>query len=392
MRTTIVAEESEFEALQPEWDATLESSSLDGPYLRHDWQFQWWRAYGCGTLAIVTCRDETTGELLGVLPTYRCRVGAVWPSTTLKLLADGKGGATGLGAFAVRGAEEAAFDALVGVVTEELGGWDTLDLQRVSADDGFARHAARMLEASGSVSSVREVDGLWARPRIDLPATWDEYLGTTLGHENRRSVRRCRRRGDERGACVEMVTDADELPSALDEAMAIHESRMREVVSSGYRNTPVRSAFLHATCKTLLAENRLRLAFLVRDGQRVACECQMRHGTVRYAMWAGFLGEWAHEAVTKTLFSHLIEQAIDEGCNTLDFGLGEQEYKRAWGASRVERFGSLHVYASTMRGRLARGRDVSAVQAQRAFDAAPKAVRDPLWRLAQGARGLVRAR
>jgi len=77
MRTETIIDERGFLGLQPEWDAVLSASNQDVPYLRHDWLLQWWRAFGCGELAIVTCRDDATvGRLggwqvgLGLLPLF----------------------------------------------------------------------------------------------------------------------------------------------------------------------------------------------------------------------------------------------------------------------------------------------------------------------------------
>jgi len=392
MRTETIIDERGFLGLQPEWDAVLSASNQDVPYLRHDWLLQWWRAFGCGELAIVTCRDDATGALLGVLPSYRCGVGVAWPAHTIRLLGEGRCGSSGLGAFALRDAEEQVLERLVDAALDDGGPWDAIELRYLRLDDGFARALTDRLAATGGRTSISLKPDLFARPCIDLPDTWDTYLANSLSHETRRSTRRYLRRAEKSGLTLELITTEDGLESALDEAIEIHEIRMRDVVSPQFSVTTAQRRFWHATCRSLLAEDRLRLGFLVADGQRVACECQMRYDDTRYAMWGGFLGEWAGAKVSKVLFSLLLQDAIAEGCTTLDYGLGEMGYKASWGAARVERFGTLLAYRRTLHGQLARGRGASVVAAQRAIDSAPEGLRQPLWNLAQGARGLLRSR
>ena len=391
MHTNVIRDESTFLALQPEWDEVLSASNQDVPFLRHDWLVQWWRAFGCGELAVVTCRDDETGALLGVLPAYRTGVGVVWPARTLRLLGAGRCGSSDLGAFAIRTAEEPVLKRLVAAVLDECGPWDALELRYVRLENPFARLAAARLEARGARATVSPTADLFARPCIDLQASWDEYLLQSLTHETRRSVRRCVRRAEEAGAIVERITTEEALESSLDEALAIHEVRMREVVSPQFAVTPAQRMFWHATCRSLFAEDRLRLSFLVIGGRRVACECQMRYGDTRYAMWGGFLGEWARLKVSKVLFCSHLQDAIAEKCTMVDYGLGEISYKASWGAARVERFGTLLAYRTTLHGQLARVRGAIVISAQREIDAAPNGPRRRLWELAQVARVLLRS-
>ncbi len=392
MRADLITDEREFFALQPEWDAVLSASHQNAPFLRHEWLLQWWRAFGRGELAIVTCRDEGTGELLGVLPAYRSRVGAVWSARTLRLLGEGRCGSSGLGAFALCDAEKPVFERLARAILNETGRWDALELRYVRPEAVFARAVTDELRGRGRHATVTVKTDLFARPRIDLPDSWDAYLAHFLSHAMRQDIRRCQRRAQEAGMTVERITAPEMLESALDEALDIHEIRMRVVVSPQFTVTTAQRQFWHATCRSLMAEDRLRLSFLVADGRRVACECQMRYRETRYAMWGGFLSEWAHASVAKVLFCASLQDALAEGCVSLDFGLGDSGYKSSWGATRIERFGAVLAFRTTLHGQLARGRGTTVIAAQRAIESAPEGLRRPLWDLAQAAKGLLRAR
>lgn len=386
MVTDILADISAFAAIGPEWDAALSASALNGPYLRHAWLLEWWQAYGHGELAVVTCRDDATGELQGALPLYACPQRMLRRSTALRLLGDVRAGATGIGPFARRGTEDSVIRCLCDALLDRPDRWDSLDLRPFDGSDPCSLRFAEALASSGRVGHMRCTEEHYTRPRISLPATWDEYLSATLSRDHRRSVRRSRKHASAIGATVELVDHGTDLHAAIDDALGLNEARLRGVVSPDYATTPARRSFLHRVLPVLMAENRLRLFFLVIDGERVACECQMNHGDTRYAMWAGYLPSRACDEVSKTLFGHVVESAIDEGCAALDFGLGDQPYKKSWGATCEQRYGRTQVYAASMQGRLSRGRDGGLALAQRGFEAAPKAMRDPLWRLAQGVR------
>jgi len=283
-------------------------------------------------------------------------------------------------------------DQLVTAALDECGPWDAVELRYADLEDTFARCAADHLKARRGRATVSLKHDLFARPCIDLQPSWDEYLAQSLSHETRRSIRRCLRRADESGAIIERITTQEALESSIDEAIEIHEVRMRAVVSPQFTVTEAQRQFWRATCRSLLAEDRLRLGFLRIEGRRVACEAQMRYRDTRYAMWGGFLGDWARVKVSKVLFCSLLQDAIAEGCTELDYGLGEIGYKSSWGAARIERFGTLLAYRTSVHGQLARGRGATVIAAQRAIDAAPDGLRKPLWDLAQGARPLLRAR
>lgn len=392
MHTQLISDESEFVALQPEWDAVLSASNQDVPFLRHEWLVQWWRAFGCGELAIVTCRDDDTGVLLGVLPAYRSCVGVVWPVRTLRLLGDGRCGGSALGAFAIRTAEEPVLERLVAAALDDFGSWEALELRYVRLEDTFARIALAHLGSHVPRATVSLKANLFARPCIDLHGSWDEYLARSLSPERRRRVRNALRRAQRAGATTERITTEEALETSLDDAIEIHELRMREVVSPQFVVTVAQRQFWHATCRSLLAEDRLRLSFLVVEGQRVGCSCQMRYRDTRYAMWGGFLGDWARIQPPKVLFCSHVQDAIAEGCVLLDYGLGEVAYKSSWGAVRADRFGTLRAYRATLHGQLARVRGATVIAAQQAIDAAPERLRQPLWNLAQVARGLLRSR
>ena len=78
------------EAIATEWEALADAVGAS-PFVRAGWISAWWRAFGSGTLEIVTARSGN-GHLSGVLPLHR-RYGAVrsttnWHSPEFGLLAD----------------------------------------------------------------------------------------------------------------------------------------------------------------------------------------------------------------------------------------------------------------------------------------------------------------
>jgi len=72
--TKIICKESQWDAIQVEWNDLFDKSPYSSPPLHFDWLRSWWRIYGpkygAGGLQIITVWNES--QLIGVLPLYIC--------------------------------------------------------------------------------------------------------------------------------------------------------------------------------------------------------------------------------------------------------------------------------------------------------------------------------
>lgn len=349
MRLDHVSDESSFAALRDEWDALLGDSGQDGPFLKHAWLSAWWESFGQGsTLAVVTARDDD-GRLLGVLPMARSLAGRVVPYRTGRFLGDAGVGSTGLTPFAAPDAEDAVFARFAQEISSAKCGFDVIDLRYVDLSHSFFRH---LVDRTGTTVDA----GCEVCPRIDLAPDWEAFL-KSLSKHMRHEVRRSMRRVEERGLDVDVPRDAEALPRALDDFLALHEDRMKGKFGPSFELTAPHVAFIKRVAADLLSEDRLRLTFLSDRGTRVAGLFLFRHDDTMYAWMSGFDEETARQDVSRALWGYAVQNTIAEGCTRLDMLLGDQHYKRQWGASNVRELAMVRLYGHSLIGALRRGRD-----------------------------------
>lgn len=337
MRLMTVRDEHEFASMRREWDGLLAASRQDGPFLRHDWLSAWWEAFGEGELAVVTCRDED-GALLGVLPTFASRSGRWVPVRTARFLGDLSVGSTGLGPFARPEVESEVFARFAAHVRHRSTGWDMLELRYMDREHGFHAHLA-------GESGTRADPACGRCPRIDLPTQWDDYLAALSKHR-RHEVRRVIRRARERNLETQHICGRAGLPAAADELLRLHEDRMRAKLGPGFTVPGPARAFTLRAMSAMLADKRLRLAFLRHDGEAVAGLFAFRYGDTMYAYQSGF-GAEPERDVGRAMWALALYGAIREGCSTFDMLLGEQKYKFDWGITSTRELSALRIYNRT---------------------------------------------
>lgn len=375
MRVEHLSDRDGFALLGDEWDSVLAGSRQDGPFLRHAWLAAWWDAFGRGCeLDVLVCRDAK-GALAGALPLYVRRGQGVLRPRVSRILGDASVGSVGLTAFARPEVQEEVFGDLAAELRER-GGRDLHDLRSMDPAHGFTA----CVDGSRTLATSRD-----CCPRVALPREWETYLGSLSKHM-RHEVRRSRRRVEERGLSFEVVSDAAELPGALDDLVHLHELRMRHKLSRPFAVSADWRAFTAATMTTMLAEGRLRLMFLRDAERRLAGLYTFRHGETAYALLSGFDDEAARHDVGRTLWSRAIETAIAEGCATFDMLLGDDRYKFDWGVTHVRRLTRTRVYGRTLAAELQRADDVLCETARAIVQASPRPVREPLMRFSRAAR------
>jgi CelD/BcsL family acetyltransferase involved in cellulose biosynthesis len=364
-----VVDERGFSGMREEWDSVLAASRQNGPFLTHAWADAWWRTYGEGTMAVATCRRSGTGRLLGVLPTFTSRRGKVLTARTARFLGDKDVGSTGLGPFALAPVEGEVLSAFAEWARGGGPGWDVLDFR-------FMDPAHRFVERLEAVQRSRAYPGVAVCPRIPLPDEWERYL-SGLSKHMRHEVRRSRRRVEERGWTIEVVTDPAALPEAIEDFLTLFQGRMRHRLDPDFVVTERYREFVSCVTPRLLAQGRLRLTFLRSPERRLAVLYLMRHGDTMYAVQSAFDDDEARQDAGRALWGHAIEGAIVEGCTSLDMLLGDQPYKQTWGATDVRTLSELHLYRVSLAAEARRARDVVAAWRARSAPAAavPQAAR-----------------
>lgn len=341
MQTWTISDPDGFAQLRQEWSRLAALARPNDPFIGHERLTRWMATFGKGsTLHVMACRDSS-GELLGILPTYLRSQGTKVRVRALRLLGDEGVGAVGLAAFARPDAEEAVLSEFEQRLRRG-GAWDIVDFNYVDASRSFFE---RLMELPRT-RIIAESD---YSPRIPLPNDFDAYLAS-LSQNARHNIRRTLRRIEDRGLELERIDAASDLSEAHRDLMRLQDCRLREKFGEGYSLPAAYRDFSFGTLEDQLREGSLRLLFYRLGERRVAAFHGFRCGDVMYADRTGFDDDGGAPNVLRPLWASAIRLAIDEGCSALDMLNGNYAYKSDWGATDVRSLSRVFSYALTPAG------------------------------------------
>lgn len=311
----------DLDALARGWDELHQRAPAASIFNSFAWQAEWWRAYGRGReLRMLVA--ERAGAASGILPLYmdpvrRCGV----PVRLARLV--GTGGDTypdDLGPVVEDAvAAQALAQAALGI------GADVVELADLDPRTGFAELAAAEAARAGW-DAIRERAQRIAY--LELPASWEAYLGSVSAHRRAR-IRKSRRRFAAAGeARFRIWDDVASIGAALERLATLHHRRWDAAGEpSESFSTPEYLAFHRAVMAATLREGRLRLYCLELDREVVAMLYAYCFRRGIYVMQAGFDPAHAPLRAGQVLLYHAIEHAIGEGNRVFDFLRGEHSYK-----------------------------------------------------------------
>jgi CelD/BcsL family acetyltransferase involved in cellulose biosynthesis len=212
--------------------------------------------------------------------------------------------------------------------------WDLLELSGVDAEDEAVATLVNHLRRQGNAVHCRPGPQCW---RIQLPATWDDYLAG-LSKSHRKKLRRLERNvlHSDR-ARIHRVGQGDDLQTDdLQTAMAIlvdlHQRRFRRLGKPGCFASVKFSGFLHEAAAQMAVENGLRLYWIEWEGNPIAAEFQLLGDAVVYAYQAGMDPDRLDLQPGRLSCIAALQQAIMEGRTAFDLLRGDEPFKAHWGA------------------------------------------------------------
>lgn len=207
--------------------------------------------------------------------------------------------------------------------------WDVVLLSNLSEG---AQNAARLSAALAERGHTARQRPLWPCPELQLPASWDAYLGTLSS--NRRQVLRRKERSLQRDhAAVLTMYDEDRLDEGWRHLLALHAQRWADAGGGAFRDE--RSERLQRRFAVEMArEGRLWLATLDLDGRPAAAWYGFASGDTVYFYQGGRDPRWERESVGLVLMGMMIQRAIERGYRAFNFLRGDDPYKRQWTSSR----------------------------------------------------------
>jgi CelD/BcsL family acetyltransferase involved in cellulose biosynthesis len=176
--------------------------------------------------------------------------------------------------------------------------------------------------------------GAWG---VELPETTDRYDNEILTPTFRKELAKKLRRVAKRGK-IEWVTatTGEERVAAFNALLRQRQARCDEM---GRHNVLSESAFrdfYDALTSDPSTASLVRLNALNVGGESVASMLSLRHGDATYVIMTTFEGgDWKSASLGNVLIREAVERNIGDGVRYFDLTIGDEAYKRDFGARRM---------------------------------------------------------
>jgi len=323
----VVADEQELAGLRDEWNEATAATAAPNVYLTWEWTHTWWSHFG-GTndLHVVVVRDAD--GIVAIAPLQRSRVGAGRFVTPLLERISPEAGDYG-GVVLVR-REHDAVEAIVGHIERLIRRrWVTaVVLSRLGEDgpllpllqDALARRAGSL------AGSETKLDG--ACLVTDVRGDFD------LDRQARkhRIAQRLRRLREQHTDVTFTYHSGDDLQVGLDRLLEVHAQRWagRESELRGLLADADRAAFMLDAVRALDRQGWVRLLTLTADGHPVAAELDFAYQGRLFMFKGAFDPDYSSFAPGQILFNRVIADELASGLELVEWGRGDQPYKRRW--------------------------------------------------------------
>lgn len=355
--TVSVIDSSEgLKSLRDEWDRLLGDFRSASICLSWEWLHTWWEIYRDSGVALHVVRVQDGDRLVGLAPFFlqdQTYLGFV-RVRTLRFLGTGEPeweevASEYLDIMAVSGREEAVVHA-VWAHLRDLDSWDQLVFNDV-LDDSLIMKILYPLMVDDCLLVSSEEAGI--RYAVDLPPTWDAYLGKLETGAAKRLP--YKRRKFERSGHVseKTVETAQDLEQAFDELVRLHTARWTARGSEGLFASARFTAYHKQLALSLLPRDMLRMRLLSLDGVNVAVLYNFRYRGTEYFYQGGFDATRAAK-YSPGLLAHVYAIADSIQCRLERYDFmkgGTVSYKREYGCVE-QQMHDLRVFARTLRGKL----------------------------------------
>lgn len=323
----------ELSALAWVWDDVVRASAHPNVFLTWAWMSTW-----CATVAadselrVLTVRDPTDGELVGVAPFVVQGRPDSGPTLWRELVFMGCTGSAPdhLTCIARAGWEAAVAEAVAGWLTARPSGrdWDLIRLDGMSPDAPLLRE---LMDATEPMARA-----VWpvACPYIPLPSTWEEYeagLSKKFSRNTRRRLRKLEREADG-PVRFETVTGGDELEEAYGDLVRLHAAVRDEKGERGAFRSEARRAFYRRVVQRFGELGLVRIHRLRVGDDVMATALCFVYGGKTWCYQMGYDLGMGQYGPGYLIVRRVIQAAIEEGCAEVDMLRGDHPYKYEWNA------------------------------------------------------------
>lgn len=329
LRSLIVADDQQFEALRPQWDDLLARCADANVFLSHEWLHSWWTSYRPLARLRILVLDEG-GRCVAIAPMMLCRERRFGlPVRVLRFIGDGTWETDHM-SFLL---DEERRDAMCRRLFEQIEAlpWDVAEFNQMPATSPTTDSLVAFAQSRWRVDVSTH-----PCPRIHLPASYSELLAA-LPSRFRTALRSSRRRLEESHRIeFGLHVEPDGLPAALDTLFENHAGRWHAKGSGGVFVDARRRDFYSVLSGRLLSRGWLRFYHLKVDGRVVAQQYCFGLDRTTMLLQEGFDITLAKENIGNALRGFVLEHLIKEGGGVYDFLAGQSRHKSNWANDNLD--------------------------------------------------------
>lgn len=316
----IVTTEHEFALLRSSWNALLQRSSENVPFLTHEWMGAWWVAFSAGR-AMYLVTAWLGADLVGIAPLLVDQHGSgTRARPTLKFWSNAY---SNRAQIIVGEPLDEIIDALFRHIMHEAPDWDLVHLGPLDAGSRVTHAITRTLERAG----VRYgLDQGIRSPFLRLPSSWENLLAQ-VSSSHRQTVRRKRRKAASQFR-FRRILNRD----GFHHVLAVSKESWQHAGGTGIGTQPDVKAFYERLAAEAEQREWLELALLEDAGEAAAYEFNLVYENKLYSLKLGYRRDLARSSPGLVLKSHVLEDAIERGLEEHDFLGAEEPYKMRWTA------------------------------------------------------------
>jgi len=184
---------------------------------------------------------------------------------------------------------------------------------------------------------------------IELGGGWEQYesdLGSKLGREVRRRLRRLEESGDVE---LEVLSGGDRLEELLAEGFGVEASGWKGRDGTAIASHPRTVGFYSSLARWAETRGELRLSFLRLDGRAIAFNFALEAYGVFHSLKSGYLQEAARLGPSQVHRYLMIQRAFQQGLTRYRFVGPSAQYKDRW-ATHWEELLELQAFSRRPRG------------------------------------------
>jgi hypothetical protein len=352
-----ITEHRSFDELRP-WRTQWDELARGVPFLEWAWLENWWLAYGHNQITRGSLNESSFGassmnffraranhqllllafwdqdKLIGVVPWYLTN--SISEGHVIRFLGSNEVCGDYLTLLCehtnTRSVVEELTKWLVETSENRTGRtalWDLIDLRGVFVNDFAMQSLMMSLYDAGLLVDTTHAFCGW---RIELPGTWEEYLGN-LSKQTRKKVRRL-----ERTIYLDpqyqsrRVENRDDLERGWNILVDLHTKRWNALGENGCFHSARFSNFHRAMVEHWLNTDQLELGWIEKQGQPIAAEYQIRGNAGVYAYQSGIHPGYLDDEPGRLSATRAIRSAIGRNDRFYDLLRGDEPYKSNWRA------------------------------------------------------------